>query len=121
MKKLFVLLIATAVAFGASAGVKVTKQLPKINVKEAKAMDRESKFAKKGDVNVMPGTALQAMDWNANHSNHALKDGNTIVWDFEDEAQLNDWMTLDNDGEPDVYPGKETSGTAASASSSSQS
>ena len=99
MKKLFVLLIATAVAFGASAGVKVTKQLPKINVKEAKAMDRESKFAKKGDVNVMPGTALQAMDWNAKHSNHALKDGNTIVWDFEDEAQLNDWMTLDNDGD----------------------
>ena len=102
MKKLFVLLIAAAVATGASAGVKISKDLTKVNIKEAKAnaLTRVSKTIKKGDLNVMPGTPLQAFnEFTRNANNHAMRDGGSIVWDFESEDQINDWTMLDNDGD----------------------
>lgn len=58
MKRLFVLLITTAVVLGASAGVNrnlINKQTTKVNIKEMKAMDHHTKMVKKGDANVLPG------------------------------------------------------------------
>ena len=99
MKKLTVLLIAAVVAFGASAGVnnKMVKDV-KVNVKEMKAMDRQVKTFQKGDVNVLPGIPLKAFDPTARPTtNHAFKAGETLFWDFEDEAQANDWTVWDDD------------------------
>ncbi len=103
MKKLSVLLVAVAVALSASAGVnhKLVNNV-KTSVKEVKAMagQRQTMTIKKGDVNVLPGTALKAFDFNAvATANHAFKADNDIVWDFESEDQLADWMVLDNDGD----------------------
>ena len=98
MKKFLVLLIAAAVAVGASAGVKLTNNT-KANVKDLKAMNRQSMMFKKGDAKVMPSIQLNAFESFITKSNHALKDGDTYFWDFEDEAQLNDWVVLDEDGD----------------------
>ena len=98
MKKFLVLLIAAAVAAGASAGVKLTNNT-KANVKDLKAMDRQSMMFKKGDAKVMPSIQLNAFESFITKSNHALKDGDTYFWDFEDEAQMNDWVVLDEDGD----------------------
>ena len=98
MKKFLVLLIAAAVAVGASAGVKLTNNT-KANVKDLKAMDRQSMMFKKGDAKVMPSMQLNAFESFITKSNHALKDGDTYFWDFEDEAQVNDWVVLDEDGD----------------------
>ena len=100
MKKFLVLLIAAAVAVGASAGVNnkiVTGKVNKTEMK-AKALDRQSMTFKKGDVNVPAGTPLKAFDPSMRPTtNHAFKDGETLFWDFEDEAQMNDWTVLDVD------------------------
>ena len=98
MKKFLVLLIAAAVAVGASAGVKLTNNT-KANVKDLKAMDRQSMMFKKGDAKVIPTMQLNAFESFITKSNHALKDGDTYFWDFEDEAQVNDWVVLDEDGD----------------------
>ena len=98
MKKFLVLLIAAAVAVGASAGVKLTNNT-KANVKDLKAMDRQSMMFKKGDSKVIPSKQLNAFEAFLSKSNHALKDGDTYFWDFEDEAQMNDWVVLDEDGD----------------------
>ncbi len=98
MKKFLVLLIAAAVAAGASAGVKLTNNT-KANVKDLKAMNRQSMMFKKGDAKVMPSIQLNAFESFITKSNHALKDGDTYFWDFEDEAQVNDWVVLDEDGD----------------------
>ena len=98
MKKFLVLLIAAAVAVGASAGVKLTNNT-KANVKDLKAMNRQSMMFKKGDAKVMPSIQLNAFESFITKSNHALKDGDTYFWDFEDEAQVNDWVVLDEDGD----------------------
>ena len=98
MKKFLVLLIAAAVAVGASAGVKLTNNT-KANVKDLKAMNRQSMMLKKGDAKVMPSIQLNAFESFITKSNHALKDGDTYFWDFEDEAQANDWVVLDEDGD----------------------
>ena len=98
MKKFLVLLIAAAVAVGASAGVKLTNNT-KANVKDLKAMNRQSMMFKKGDAKVMPSMQLNAFESFITKSNHALKDGDTYFWDFEDEAQVNDWVVLDEDGD----------------------
>ena len=98
MKKFLVLLIAAAVAAGASAGIKLTNNT-KANVKDLKAMNRQSMMFKKGDAKVMPSIQLNAFESFITKSNHALKDGDTYFWDFEDEAQANDWVVLDEDGD----------------------
>ena len=103
MKKLSVLLVAVAVALSASAGVnhKLVNNV-KTSVKEVKAMagQRQTMTIKKGDVNVLPGIALKAFDVTARPTtNHAIKSGETLFWDFEDEAQANDWTVLDEDGD----------------------
>ena len=100
MKKLFVLLIAAAVAVGASAGVnkKAINPNAKFSQTEAKAKAADRMTFKKGDV--IPSTPLQAFVENGRiKANHALKDGENLFWDFEDEAQMNDWVTLDEDGD----------------------
>ena len=98
MKKFLVLLIAAAVAVGASAGVKLTNNT-KANVKDLKAMNRQSMMFKKGDAKVMPSIQLNAFESFITKSNHALKDGDTYFWDFETEDQANDWVVLDEDGD----------------------
>ena len=98
MKKFLVLLIAAAVAAGASAGIKLTNNT-KANVKDLKAMNRQSMMFKKGDAKVIPSMQLNAFESFITKSNHALKDGDTYFWDFEDEAQANDWVVLDEDGD----------------------
>ena len=98
MKKFFVLLIAAAVAAGASAGVKLTNDF-KANVKDLKAMDRQSMMFKKGDSRVIPSKQLNAFEAFLSKSNHALKDGDTYFWDFETEDQASDWVVLDEDGD----------------------
>ncbi len=98
MKKFLVLLIAAAVAAGASAGVKLTNNT-KANVKDLKAMNRQSMMFKKGDAKVIPSIQLNAFESFITKSNHALKDGDTYFWDFETEDQASDWVVLDEDGD----------------------
>ena len=62
-------------------------------------MNRQSMMFKKGDAKVMPSIQLNAFESFITKSNHALKDGDTYFWDFEDEAQVNDWVVLDEDGD----------------------
>ena len=102
MKKLSVLLMAAVVALAASAGVNkvVNPQTAKFNSTEmkAKALDRQAMTFKKGDV--VPGMELKAFDPTVRQSNHSLKDAEgTMFWDFEDEAQANDWTVWDEDGD----------------------
>ena len=98
MKKFLVLLIAAAVAAGASAGIKLTNNT-KANVKDLKAMNRQSMMFKKGDAKVIPSMQLNAFESFITKSNHALKDGDTYFWDFETEDQASDWVVLDEDGD----------------------
>ena len=72
MKKFLVLLIAAAVAAGASAGVKLTNNT-KATVKDLKAMDRQSMMFKKGDAKVMPSIQLNAFESFITKSNHAMR------------------------------------------------
>ena len=117
MKKFLVLLIAGVVAVGASAGnYKMISKENKANVKELKAMDRQTKLVKKGDVNVLPGIPLKAFDPTARPTtNHAFKAGETLFWDFEDEAQANDWTVWDDD--EDGYGWEYTNGDGIKAHS----
>jgi hypothetical protein len=101
MKKFFVLLIAAAVASGASAGVKLGNTAAKqVATKEMKAdaVAQHSKMIKKGDKTAIEAIALKAFDKNVRPTtNHALKDEGTLVWDFEDEAQVADFTMIDAD------------------------
>ena len=55
-------------------------------------------FALRGQAKVV-GTKIKGNDFSM-ISNYAMTKGeNAITWDFEDEAQLDDWMALDNDGD----------------------
>jgi hypothetical protein len=103
MKKLSVLLVAAVVALSAAAGVPAKQKLvntekAKVSVTQAKAMDRQAMMFKKGDAKVIPSMQLNAFEA-FRTNNHALKDGDTYVWDFEDEDQMNDWVVLDEDGD----------------------
>jgi hypothetical protein len=54
---------------------------------------------KKGYSRVIRSKQLNAFEAFLSKSNHALKDGDTYFWDFEDEAQASDWVVLDEDGD----------------------
>ena len=103
MKKLLVLLFTAAVALGASAGVnnmRINTKMSKTNVKEMKAQVMDRQMLKKGAVQDLNALQLNAFDATARpKTNHALKDGDTYFWDFEDEAQASDWTVLDEDGD----------------------
>ena len=100
MKKLSVLLIAAAVAVSAMAGVNNKISTEKVKVNEIKGnVTRVDQSINRGSSQVIDAKQLKSMDWTARHTNHAIKNGNTIVWDFENEDQLVDWMVLDNDGD----------------------
>ena len=100
MKKLSVLLIAAAVAVSAMAGVNTKISTEKVKVNEIKGnVTRVDQNINRGSDKAIVGKQLKSMDWNARQANHAIKNGNTIVWDFENQDQLVDWMTLDNDGD----------------------
>ena len=103
MKKLSVLLVAAAVALSASAGVNnriVNNPTTKVSVKEmkAKAGERQTMNFKRGGVQTVAPVQLKAMDWQVRPATPMLR-GEGYLWDFEDEAQLEGWMTLDNDGD----------------------
>ncbi len=100
MKKLSVLLVAALVALGAAAGNKIVD--PKTtNVKtsevKAKALDRQANTLKKGEVRDFTAVAVNPFEKNVRTTNHAFKSEGTLTWNFEDEAQLADWMVIDND------------------------
>ena len=100
MKKLFVLLLAAVVAAGASAGVNTKLINPKTtkDTGEKTTGVFQSNLMNRGDVTTIQGTALSKFDRNARPAaNHAVKAGNTLIWDFEDEAQLEDWTMFDQD------------------------
>jgi hypothetical protein len=98
MKKLSVLFVALAVALSASAGIKLA-QSGKVSTKDlkAKAMERVTNKVLRGGEAVQ-GTQLNAMDWQTRPTFKANRDGD-ILWDFEDEAQLEGWSVVDNDGD----------------------
>ena len=98
MKKLSVLLVAVAVALSASAGVnnKIVKDA-KFKVKKTE-MRHQNLNLRGGEA--IQGVQLQAFDASAREANHSFKDAEgTMFWDFEDEAQLNDWTVWDEDGD----------------------
>ena len=102
MKKLFVLLLAAAVAAGASAGINTKLINPNTTKDTGKKTTGviQNNLMKRGDVTAIQGSELSVFDRNARPAaNHALKAGNTLVWDFEDEAQIEDWTMLDQDGD----------------------
>ena len=104
MKKLSVLLVAAAVALSASAGVnnRIDNTMSKkVSVKELKANAgvRENMSFKRGGIQTISPVQLKAMDWQVRPASNMFRGENDIVWDFEDEAQLEGWMILDNDGD----------------------
>ena len=104
MKKLSVLLVAAAVALSASAGInnRIDNSMSKkVSVKELKANAgvRENMSFKRGGIQTISPVQLKAMDWQVRPASNMFRGENDIVWDFEDEAQLEGWMILDNDGD----------------------
>ena len=58
-----------------------------------------SPFMLRGNGHAM-GTMIKTKDLSKiTFKTPMLRGENQILWDFEDEAQLNDWMALDNDGD----------------------
>ena len=99
MKKIFVLLFAAAVAMSAAAGVQIKAKNVSPNANKTKSLRSENVMTRNSS-KVLDATQLNVMDWSAREAaNHMLKADGNIVWDFEDEAQLADWMVLDNDGD----------------------
>ena len=100
MKKLSVLLVAAAVALSASAGV--TKFVKSdVNAKDAKAkaeLRQTNKFNRGGET-IVQGKSVSAMDWSVRPASHVLKDGTNLLWDFETQAQADEWTMWDNDGD----------------------
>ena len=63
------------------------------------AFDRPaSPFMLRGNGAVV-GTQVKNHDLSKITTKAMLRGENAITWDFEDEAQLDDWMALDNDGD----------------------
>jgi hypothetical protein len=54
---------------------------------------------KRGGIQTISPVQLKAMDWQVRPASNMFRGENDIVWDFEDEAQLEGWMILDNDGD----------------------
>ena len=99
MKKIFVLMFAAAVAMSAAAGVQIKAKNVSPNANKTKSLRSENVMTRNSS-KVLDATQLNVMDWSAREAaNHMLKADGNIVWDFEDEAQLADWMVLDNDGD----------------------
>lgn len=71
------------------------------------------------------GQSVELMAFHRGEDTTPYLKGKFVISSMEEVAPAQDdstySITLDNDGEPDAYPGKDTSGAAASASSSSQS
>ena len=105
MKKLSILLVGVAVALSAAAGVNNTWGTKMVNNRDMKAkvevgdMSAHKHLFKRGSDAVLPATQLRAMDWSVRPAAPKLKSENTIMWDFEDEAQLEGWSIIDNDGD----------------------
>ena len=57
-----------------------------------------SPFTLRGNGKIV-GTKVLANDLSKITTKTMLRGENAITWDFEDEAQLDDWMALDNDGD----------------------
>ena len=71
------------------------------------------------------GQSVELMAFHRGEDTTPYLKGKFVISSMEEVAPAQDdstySITLDNDGEPDAYPGKDTSGAAASASSSSRS
>ena len=100
MKKLSVLLVAMAVAVSASAGVtKLVKSEMSAKQVKAKAELREANRFTRGSQTLVQGMNVQAMDWSVRPASHVLRDGASLFWDFETQAQADEWTMWDNDGD----------------------
>ncbi len=117
MKKLSVLLIAAAVALSAAAGTANTRSYRVADVKDSKVkLERGQMHAninrfKRGSTMEFSASPLRAMDWTARPAvRPKFKSENTIMWDFEDEGQLQDWSMIDADGDGHCWEYANTSG-----------
>lgn len=104
MKKFTTLLIAVVISLSAVAGVNSSKTQRLVNIKADKVKLekgdlRSNRMIKRGSTKALSSTPLQTIDWNNRPASQMLKNEQTITWDFEDEAQANDWMIVDNDGD----------------------
>ena len=106
MKKISVLLMAAVVALSAAAGVnhgkaiKMTNTNPgKVKIEMGDVRAHKSNLYKRGADQTLQATQLKDMGWTARPASHMLKSETTILWDFEDESQLQDWAAIDADGD----------------------
>ena len=96
MKKFLFLMLSLAVAVSASAGITKSPMSKKI----AKLDSRITNVVKvtRNNGMVPPSTPIQFKGW-SNSASHVLRSDAAITWDFEDEAQFNEFQALDNDGD----------------------
>ena len=100
MKKFSVLLVAMAVAISASAGVtKFVKSDMSAKEVKAKAELRQTNKFTRGSATLVQGKNVQVMDWSVKPASHVLRDGSSLFWDFETQAQADEWTMWDNDGD----------------------
>jgi len=104
MNKFTTLLIAVTISLSAVAGVNSSKAQRMVNIKADKVKLekgdlRSHRMIKRGSTKALSSIPLQTMDWNNRPASQMLKNEQIITWDFEDEAQANDWMIVDNDGD----------------------
>ncbi len=105
MKKISLLLLAAAVAVTAAAGITGSRATRLIDNKGTKAKVekcdmRAHKMIKRGSTQALDAMQLNAIDWSTMRpASHSIKSATAITWDFEDESQLQDWSTIDADGD----------------------
>ena len=95
MKKLLFLLSGLAVAATASAGV-----YGSLEKKIANYQDNQSKvvYATRANGLVPASIPAKSYGW-GKMSSRVLKTANALTWDFEDAAQFDEFMVVDNDGD----------------------
>lgn len=130
MKHLSVLLIAAAVTLSAAAGTSTARPIKMVNSQQSKTMmpsgdlTHNKRIGRNSTQSLDATSQLRTMSWKARPASQALKSENTILWDFEDPAQLEDWAVIDADGDGHnwLYGNEEGlvthSGTGAMASES---
>ena len=116
MKKLLLLLLATAFTVSASAGASSTRPTRIVDNKDVKFKVEKgstliNKMYKRGSQQTLSTTPLNAMDWNRlAPASHVLRNGNSITWDFEDEDQYLEWTMIDADGDGHCWEYANTEG-----------
>ena len=105
MKQLSMLFVACAVALSATAGVNTARATrivdnkgTKFKVEMGDVRAHKSLYGRNSSHH-FNATQLKSTDWNFRSAKPKFNSESTIMWDFEDESQLQGWTSIDNDGD----------------------